>query len=91
VKDFNERNIFITGKLLKQGYRYYKLRKYYTKFYNRNFDLISKLNSDLKTLLRQGIIQPDVPFPYAFSLYGPNIQSFICFLLVPYQFLIIYS
>jgi hypothetical protein len=26
--------------------------------YNRNFDLISKFNSDLKTLLRQGISQP---------------------------------
>jgi hypothetical protein len=24
VKDFNERNILITSKLLKQGYRYYK-------------------------------------------------------------------
>jgi hypothetical protein len=48
---FNERNIFITGKLLKQGYRYFKLRKYFTKFYNCNFDLISKL-------LRQGISQP---------------------------------
>jgi hypothetical protein len=24
VKDFNERNTFITSKLLKQGYRYYK-------------------------------------------------------------------
>ena len=58
VKDFNERNIFITSKLLKQGYRYHKLRKYFTKFYNRNFDLISKFNSDLKTLLRQGISQP---------------------------------
>jgi hypothetical protein len=58
VKDFNERNMFITGKLLKKGYRYYKLRKYFTKFYNCNFDLISKYSSDLKTLLRQGISQP---------------------------------
>jgi hypothetical protein len=57
VKDFNERNIFITSKLLKQGYRYHKLRKYFTKFYNRNFDLISKLNSDFKGLLLQGISQ----------------------------------
>jgi hypothetical protein len=36
VKDFHERNISITSKLLKQGYRYYKLRKYFTTFYNRN-------------------------------------------------------
>jgi hypothetical protein len=34
-------------------------RKYFTKFYNRNFDLISKFKSDLKTPLRQGISQPD--------------------------------
>jgi hypothetical protein len=27
VKDFNERNISITGKLFKQGYRYHKIRK----------------------------------------------------------------
>jgi hypothetical protein len=30
-----------------------------SKFYNRNFDLISKFKNDLKTLLRQGISQPD--------------------------------
>jgi hypothetical protein len=59
VNDFNKWNIFITGKLLTQGYRYYRLRKYFTKFYNRNFDLILKFNSDLKTLLRQGISQSE--------------------------------
>jgi hypothetical protein len=58
VKDFYERNIFFTSKLLEQGYRYHKLRKYFAKFYNRNFDLISKFNSDLKTILRQRISQP---------------------------------
>jgi hypothetical protein len=51
VQDFNER----TSKLLKQGYRYHKLRKYFTKYYNRNFDLVLKFKSDLKTPLRQGI------------------------------------
>jgi hypothetical protein len=55
----NDRNIFITGKPLKQGYRYYKLRKYFTKFNNRNFELILKCNSDLKIFLRQGISQSD--------------------------------
>ena len=27
VDDFNNRNLFLTAKLLKQGYRYHKLRK----------------------------------------------------------------
>jgi hypothetical protein len=38
VDDFNERNLFITNKLLNQGYRYQTLRKYFTKFYHRNSD-----------------------------------------------------
>ena len=28
VDDFNNRNLFLTAKLLKQGYRYHKIRKY---------------------------------------------------------------
>ena len=27
VEDFNKRNLFLTAKLLKQGYRYHKIRK----------------------------------------------------------------
>ena len=27
VDDFNNRNVFVTAKLLKQGYRYHKIRK----------------------------------------------------------------
>jgi hypothetical protein len=57
-KGFQRAEFFITSKLLKQGYRFHKLRKYFTKFYNRNFDLISEFNSDFKTFLRQGISQP---------------------------------
>jgi hypothetical protein len=59
VDDFNERNLFITNKLLKQGYRYYKLSKYFTKFYHRNSDLALKCNCNLKTLLQLGISKPD--------------------------------
>ena len=58
VRDFNERNLYITNKLLHQGYRYFKLRKYFTKFYYRNSDLVLKYNTDLKTLLREGISSP---------------------------------
>ena len=32
VTDFNNRNKFLTAKLLKQGYRYHKLRKSFSKF-----------------------------------------------------------
>ena len=59
VEDFNMRNISITSKLLRQGYRYHKLRKTFAKFYYRNPLLLDKYNSNLKTLLRQGLSQPD--------------------------------
>ena len=42
VTDFNTRNKLLTQKLLKQGYRYHKLRKTFSKFYRRYYDLISK-------------------------------------------------
>ena len=35
VNDFNNCNRFLTAKLLKQGYRYHKLRKAFSKFYHR--------------------------------------------------------
>lgn len=56
VKGFNERNLVITSKILQQGYRYHKFRKYFTKFYHRNFELISKFKMDLKTILRLDIV-----------------------------------
>ena len=59
VKDFNIRNRSLTEKLLKQGYRYHKLRKTFSKFYHRNVTLISKFKCNLKTLLRQGIAHPE--------------------------------
>ena len=34
VDDFNNRNLFLTAKLLKQGYRYHKIRKAFSKFYH---------------------------------------------------------
>ena len=44
VTDFNidNRNTFLTAKLLKQGYRYHKLRKAFSKRYLRHFKLIEK-------------------------------------------------
>ena len=56
--DFNNRNLFLTAKLLKQGYRYHKIRKAFSKFYYRHSELIVKYNVGLKTLLQQGISDP---------------------------------
>ena len=55
VTDFNNRNKFLTAKLVKQDYRYYKLRKAFSKFYRRHFQLIEKYHVSLKTLMQQGI------------------------------------
>ena len=59
VADFNTRNKLLTQKLLKQGYRYHKLCKTFSKFYRRYYDLISKFQVGLKSLLRQGLSEPD--------------------------------
>ena len=54
VDDFNTRNKVLTAKLLRQGYRYHKLRKAFSKF-----DIVSKYNVGLKTLLLQGLSEPE--------------------------------
>ena len=54
VDDCKNRNLFLTAKLLKQGYRYHKIRK----FYHRHSELIVKYNIGLKTLLQHGISEP---------------------------------
>ena len=59
VDDFNNRNLFLTAKLLKQGYRYHKIRKAFSKFYHRHSELIVKYNIGLKTLLQQGISESE--------------------------------
>ena len=37
---FNTRNKCLTAKLLKQGYRYHKLRKAFSEFYRRHYELV---------------------------------------------------
>ena len=54
VADFNARNKCLTAKLLQQGYRYHKLRKTFSKFYRRHYELISKFNVGL----REGLLEP---------------------------------
>ena len=55
VEDFNARNKCLTAKFLKQGYRYHKLRKGFSMFYRRHYELISKFNVGIKFLLNLGL------------------------------------
>ena len=59
VDDFNTRNKFLTAKLLRQGYRYHKIRKAFSKFYRRHFDIVSEYNVGLKRFLLQGLSEPE--------------------------------
>ena len=68
VGDFNTRNKVLTAKLLSQGYRYHKIRKAFSKFYWRHFDIVSKYIVRLKTLPLQGLSEPE--------LYGDLVYKF---------------
>ena len=55
----NTRNKLLTQNLLKQGYRYHKLHKTFSNFYSQYYDLISKFQVGIKSLLRQGLSEPE--------------------------------
>ena len=78
VDDFNSRNLFLTAKLLKQGYRYHKIRKAFSKFYHRHSELIVKYNIGLKTL-QQGISEPifygDLVYKFKQIVGNPNFSD----------------
>ena len=57
--DFNTCNKVLTAKLLRQGYRFQTFRKAFSKFYRRHFVLVSKYYVGLKTLLLQGLSEPE--------------------------------
>ena len=59
VAEFSARNKSLTVKLLQQGYRYHKLRNTFSKFYHRHYELVSKFNVGLNTLLHQGLSEPE--------------------------------
>ena len=59
ITDFNNRNKFLTAKLLTQDYWYHKLRKKFSKFSGRHFELIEKYHFSLKKLMQQGICNPE--------------------------------
>ena len=60
VDDFNTRTKVLTAKRLRQGYRYHKIRKAFSKFYRRHFDIVSKYNVGLKTLLLEGLSESEL-------------------------------
>ena len=68
VADFNTRNKLLTQKFLKQGYQYHKLRKTFSKFYRRYYDLISKFQVGDKSLLRTGLSEPDFYGDFVYKL-----------------------
>ena len=57
--DFNCRNKALTAKLLRQGNRYFKLGKAFSKIYRRLRALVEKYDVSLKTLLQQDISEPE--------------------------------
>ena len=59
LNDFNYRNKALTAKLLRQDYRYFKPRKAFSKFYRRHSAFLEKYSVSLKTLLQQGISEPE--------------------------------
>ena len=58
VNGFNSGNLFLTAKLLKQGYGCRGVRKAFSKFYYRHSELIVEYNIGLGALLRRGISEP---------------------------------
>ena len=79
VTDFNNRNKVLTSKLLKQVYRYQKLRKAFSKFYRRHFELFEKYHVSLKKLMQQGICNPefygDLVHKFKKSIGNPNFSD----------------
>ena len=75
VDDFNNRNLFLTAKLLKQGYRYHKIRKAFSKFYHKHSELMVKYNN----LLQQGISEPifygDLVYKFKRIVGKPNLSD----------------
>ena len=67
VGGFGARGGVLAARLLRQGYRYHKLRKAFSKFYRRHFDMVSKYNVGLRTLLLQGLSEPEF---YGDLVYG---------------------
>ena len=75
VADFSARNKSLTAKLLQQGYWYHKLRKTFSKFYRRHFELVFKFNVGLKPLLHQGLSEPELYGDLVYKLKNKKIKN----------------
>ena len=58
VGDFNTRSRVLIAKRLRRGYRYHKLRKAFSGFYRRRFDMVSGCDVGLRALLLRGLSGP---------------------------------
>ena len=78
VDDFNTRNKCLTAKLLKQGY--HNFFHHFSKFYRRDYELISKFNVGSKLLLHQGLSEPEFygDLVYKFKILGVWLIFLIC-------------
>ena len=72
VADFNVRNKRLAAKLLQQGYRYHKFRTFST-FYRQHYELVSKFNVGLKTLLHQGLSEPEFYSDLVYKFKNKNV------------------
>ena len=59
LNGFGCRNRALTAGRLRQDYRYFKLREAFSKFYRRHSALLEKYSVSLKTLLQQGMSEPE--------------------------------
>ena len=73
MADFNARNKSFTAILFQQGYRYHKLRKTFSRFYRRHYELVSKFSVGLKTLLHQSLSEPEFYGDLVYKLIKKNI------------------
>ena len=76
LRDFNCLNKAFTAKLLRQGYRYFKLHKIFSKFYRRHSALVEKYNVGLKTLLQQDISEPEFYRDLVYRFRKKNVEKF---------------
>ena len=89
VTDFNNQSKVLTAKLLKQGYRYHKLHRAFSKFYRRHFELIKKYHVSLKKLMQQGICNPefygDLEYKFKKIIGNPNFYNLFKHIVKSFQ------
>ena len=93
VADFNARNKSLTAKLLQQDYRYHKRWETFSKFYRRHYELVSKFNVGLKTLLYQSLSEPEFYGDLVYKFKKQNVgradfsdqENIICYKRIGYN------